>query len=610
MSEGGIPLPVDAVSTLVLLDVDNTLYVEADAGIEAQIIQNTHDFCRNALDMSASQADSLYHEYGSTIEGLRQTVWKNDDDEKLRQSLQDFYETVYRDIDMSRLLLTSETPASGSTGYSHSQQNRKRICQLLQHCPYPIALASNSPSWHVHKVLRCMGLDCVNFIEVLTPDRLTDFPTKHEPIAFFKDSNVLKNKYRRILFLDDSPTNLHQVSSNLENVVPIHVNSQSGTLSDALMRHFGLVDLDYVFDSVEYLESKNIVDSQAMHPEIWNQMITCLREKVQKQGYLEIVDVGAGRLSILSLLLRGESSRGLSALFDNPRSDQPISYTAYESNEELLPACEVQLRSFGFQLVNSVPGELYLYSKDNWTIRLVLRRFDEANHELASPDLIVGCCFADLVDPNVLVPSLLRTFRLLDDASKGALIYFPITFAGCTQFLPPRPFQPSEYHTNQMIPSDTLAFQIYSKALIETMGHNLDPYLIVTSMERHGAKLLKRGTSNWKIDPAVVPYLFDTMLYFFGTTAGPPLLEAGFDSPGWIRRAKKERPKIQVSNVDLLFEIGGERPKVVDPITKSEPTTLQEIQFTAPSVVTAVEKNVPELGPDEVLSKCSWFLVV
>jgi phosphoserine phosphatase len=608
--------PTDTGSALILLDVDNTLYSEVDAGIEAQIVQNTHNFCRNELGVTPSEADRLFHEYGSTVEGLRRTLWQDYDEDQLQESLRDFYEKVYQNIDMSRLLLTSGRSSTGSTGYSHASQERRLVCQLLKACPDPIAIASNSPSWHVQKVLQCMGLDRLEFEEVLTPDRLADFPTKHEPIAYFAGSSTRQRQNGKILFFDDSLNNLDRVSAVLEKVEPVHVKAPSNTLGDALSRHLGLVNHEYVFDAVKYLESKNIVDSQAIHPEIWNQVIAHLRNSIQKERSIHIVDVGAGRLNILSLLLLGETSRGLNALFGHPKNDFSIFYTAYESNEKLLPACQKQLQSLGFYLVESVSEKEFVYSKENWTVRLILANFDEADAGEASPDLIVGCCFADLMDPALLVPSLLHSFRLLEDRMppKATLLYFPITFAGATQFLPPRPFEPSPESSSRTIPADTTAFQIYSKALIENMGHNLDPFLLKQAMEDYGVTFLAKGASDWKIDHADVPYLFETMLYFFGTTAGPPLLEAGADAAGWIPRARRGRPTIQVSNVDLLFQIGGRQrtnsADVCDPVRNSSQTssTLREIQFTAPESVTTIQKDIPELGPDEVLGKATPFV--
>jgi phosphoserine phosphatase len=598
----------DPGPALIFLDVDNTLYSEADAGIEAQIVKNTHSFCRTELGITASEADGLFHEYGSTVEGLRRTLWQAYDADRLQESLRSFYEKVYQNIDMSRLLLTSDIAPIGSTGYSHAQQERRLVCQLLKACPDPIAFASNSPSWHVQKVLRCMGLDNMDFEEMLTPDRLADYPTKHEPIAFFAGSSTLERQNGKILFFDDSLNNLNRVSAFLENVEPIHVKAPGNTLGDALLRHLGLVSPEYVFDAVEYLESKNIVDSQSIHPEIWNQVISHLRNSIQKEGSINVVDVGAGRLHILSLLLLGETSRGLNALFGHPKKDLSVYYTAYESNEKLLPACQDQLQSLGFHLVERVSEKEFVYSKENWSVRLILANFDEADAGNTSPDLIVGCCFADLIDPSILVPSLLRSFQLLEErmSSKETLIYFPITFAGATQFFPPRPFEPSPESSSRAIPADTTAFQLYSKALSENMGHNLDPFLLKQVMEGYGASFVAKGQSDWKIDHSDVPYLFDTMLYFFGTTAGPPLLEAGVDAARWIQRARRNRPTIQVSNVDLLFQIGGRLRKnsdACDPVSNSSQSTMHEIQFTAPGSVTTIQKDIPEIGPDEVLGK-------
>ena len=202
------------------------------------------------------------------------------------------------------------------------------------------------------------------------------------------------------------------------------------------------------------------------------------------------------------------------------------------------------------------------------------------------------------MDPNQLVASLITTFNLL--RTENTIVYFPITFCGTTQFLPPMPFEKSR-NEQSTIPSDTVAFELYSKALIESLGHNLNPILLQSVMEKYGATLEMKRSSNWKIDPKISPYLFETMLYFFGTAGGPQILNDGWDASGWIERARMNQPTIEVSNVDLVFRFGQEE---YNPKPFLELHELHEIQFIGPKEVTSVKKEIPELGPNEILSKC------
>ena len=95
------PPPVRKTQIL-LLDVDNTLYAEKHHKIEAQIVQNIHRFV--AGNDAGCAADDLHLRFGSTIEGLRQTAWKNLSFEALREKQRDFYQWVYSNIDCSSLL--------------------------------------------------------------------------------------------------------------------------------------------------------------------------------------------------------------------------------------------------------------------------------------------------------------------------------------------------------------------------------------------------------------------------------------------------------------------------------------------------------------------------
>jgi hypothetical protein len=383
--------------------------------------------------------------------------------------------------------------------------------------------------------------------------------------------------------------------SNAEGVLI----TENCTIVDALMQTFGLIDPEFGFDSIRYLESKNIVDRRSIDNDTWNQVIDRLQSLDDDK--IVIVDVGAGLLSMLQLFLAGDAENGLRPLFERKGKDAKLLYTAYESNRDLLEACEGRLLEWGFKLKEQVSDDEYLFVHSQVEFRLILKDFDydDAAPLEAPPHLIVGCCFADLLDPYQLVSSLLRRFQLLD---RNTLLYFPITFCGTTQFLPPRPFE----HTDEeqpAIPSDTLAFRLYSKALSEEMGHNLSPLLLKQAMNDHGASLLKQGKSNWKIEPDAHPYLFETMLYFFGTAGGPQLMNEGWNAGGWIRRARENRPTILVSNVDLLFSMGRKVSGGEGTCSGESPKTLDEIQFIAPEKVTTTQKEIPELGPNQVLGK-------
>ncbi len=614
-------------SRLLLLDVDNTLYREEDAGVEAQIVRGTHSFCQHVLGIDKEKADELYKHYGSTVEGLERTVWKDLSDDELEKRLEEFYEAVYENADPSSILLPEFDAIAGSTGYSHaSKEERKMARQLLKCSPLPIALASNSPSWHVAKVLRALGMESLyKSCETFTPDRLPAYPTKNQPQKFFSSG---LSKFKSVSFLDDSLYNLERVKQSFPDIVDrVHQINRRQTsdmdrgeenLVQALLQDFGLIEPTYSLSQTKYLETKNVVDRQSLHVGIWNKVVNELKST---QGDLWIADLGAGILSMLDLLLHGDDKLGLSAFFtrwDSNLESRTIHYTAYESNQELYEVSHERLLSWGFTVVKKEAEIIdYQKSENGITIRvkLILRNFGNGSKEELlgisehmTPNLIIGCCFADLMGPEQLVPDILRSFGLLT-ASEKMLVYFPITFTGTTQFLPP---QPIEFESNEKtVPSDTVAFQSYSRALETVLGHNLNPFLLQEAMEDYGAKLIDFGSSDWKIDPKRDSYLYETMLYFFGSTAGPQLLKEGWNATGWIQRARANRPSIQVSNRDLLFSIEPKKRSANEEYSTEQLGTkneMKEIFFTAPSAVTNVRKEIPsQLGSKQILGKSTFF---
>ncbi|KAL3922639.1 MAG: hypothetical protein SGILL_002100, partial [Bacillariaceae sp.] len=609
----------------LLLDIDNTVYNEKHAQIEAQIIANTHQYCQNVLGISKQHADDLFREYGSTIEGLRQTAWKDLSHDELERKMNNFYHQIYDDIDPSRLLdssASSNSAQQSSTGYHHAQDERLTRL-LLKHSPMDILLASNSPSWHIQKVLRAMGLAKLPSKQQYTPDQLKSFPTKHHPQDFFAHDEqdprripLVDDGYESIAFLDDSLHNLKRVQEAFpESVTNLHhVHNKNGqTLSKSLLQEYGLLDPLYEFSQIKYLNAKNKVDRQSIHVDTWNKVMDELNEDIQStDDNIWIVDLGAGLLFILDLMLHGDEERGLLPLSIPPNNkDTSIQYTAFESNEELYKACHDRLEAWGFELIENVSSVKAVYEhreRKGFQVRLITESFSKRGSSDAcpeqAPNLIVGCCFADLIDPSVLVADLIQSFSLLHRRSRsstGMLIYFPITFAGVTQFLPACPF---ERQHDEVIPSDTTAFRWYSHALTSVLGHNLDPHALIASMEDHGAEYLCTGSSDWKIDSERDSYLYKTMLYFFGSTAGPTLLEQGYDAPGWMKRACENRPSIQVTNQDLLFRM---KLTFVDSTATQSDDAMKEspkeILFTAPDKVTAREIELPsKLGPRQVLS--------
>ena len=155
-------LSSDASPPALVLDVDNTLYKEEHARIERQIVQNTHSYCHKHFGMSKEKADDLFRKYGSTVEGLKHTLWKDLPSDKRQRELTAFYREVWhpQQIDVSNAIPTSKG-SSSSTGYSHGGDG---VLHRLFRSITPdssVYLASNSPSWHVDRVLQALGLSSI-----------------------------------------------------------------------------------------------------------------------------------------------------------------------------------------------------------------------------------------------------------------------------------------------------------------------------------------------------------------------------------------------------------------------------------------------------------------
>ena len=626
----------------LFVDVDNCLYREdqLSRGIESQIVQGVKEFCSNHCNLNGAQADSLYERFGSTEEGLRRTVWKNTTSTQLKSLLQQYYDISYGKVDVSELLPNHHSSARfSSTGYSHSLTQQRTIRKILASSPSRItSLSSNSPALHVDKVVQALGL-CRIFDSknILTPDSCaatdipatskdTIFPTKVSPAAYFGEIKYTKDQ---MALVDDSATNLKKV----QRFMKVYHVSAKQSLLEALAKTWGWLDENYEFSAIEYLKAKNEMDELSINRDTWNTLMKVLVNEIsireEKGRPLCIVDLGAGLLSMHRLLLEDEQqlTTDLPTLTSILRSKdlakdlKKINYIAYEPNENLRKSCIEYLLERGFSLKHEYVWEIkgekghvreILFSKkalDALETEVSLRFWDfrqdvATSHDNSpSPDLIVGCCFADLLSPDELTRSILRCFlNKPHNYQLSALLYFPITFWGVTQFVPSLPAAET---STKVIPSDTQAFAAYSKILEEDFGHSLNPHDLIESIVNHGGCLISQGSSDWEIDAKEHEFLWRTMLYFFATGAAPELQALGYDATSWIWRAWDSRPLVRASNVDILFRLPyigrwGKSSKTKKQDRKVDKDDFLQIEFSAPNEVAFVSKSRPKLEPGEI----------
>jgi FMN phosphatase YigB (HAD superfamily) len=84
-----------------------------------------------------------------------------------RETLSQYYSEAYEDLDMSRLLKFSK-PESDRTGYTLTFASL--ALRKLSHLHDTLYVASNSPLFHVKRVLARLGIQNLPVAGVLTPD--------------------------------------------------------------------------------------------------------------------------------------------------------------------------------------------------------------------------------------------------------------------------------------------------------------------------------------------------------------------------------------------------------------------------------------------------------
>lgn len=614
---------------VIIIDVDNTIYAEKDLlrttgqGIERQIVENTHRFGARHFNLTSEQCDELYRSWGTTIEGLRHTLPQS----QVEDTLSTFYEEVYERIDFSCIWgdrkIGDGGESSARSGYDHANALNKRsgLATFLESISrrHYVYLASNSPKSHILRAVRSLGLGNVEFAGILSPDMATleedagdvPFPTKSSPQIYYKPIlNRHKSPECRILLLDDSLLNIQLAKS--VGIDGIHINRGDRTLEEGLAEALGHIPAGYTFSEVDYLTSKNRVDVNSINPHVWGDLSKRLASRLlgSPDGtVLRVAELGSGLLVILELVVNGggEGDRSKQSLLrlvaGLARGLKKLEYTAYESNLNLRPRCRQKLLDMGFRQDASDDGtykRTISFEQEELEINVNLRAKDFQTDE--SPptnlDLIIGCSFADLFDPDQLAMSLQRLSRGGDP-----LVYLPITFSGATQYQDELPRQ-------GLIPSDSYGFQVYSESL-RHHGHNLDPRLIVRALSAVGGSLVSTGSSDWTIEPTN-EYLWETMLYFFGMSGARDLVNDAWDAAGWMKRSFHSPRTIHVSNEDLLLCMGRGVSRCAENRDYSVPNLggasvlAQEIQFISPYNVTTVTKET-EMSENQVLieSVCS-----
>ena len=259
---------------VLVLDLDGTLY-DDECLIEAEIRSNYITWAKEKYDIPKEQCKALRIEYGSTVRGMAVTLQSKD-------VFLDYYNNVYPALDMSRLLKYSSISAAGSsTGY-HPSIMRRAHQALLRIKDCPIVLASNSPVFHVKRVLTRLGLANLNISAFITPER-TGGAMKTEREYWDHLLQLYPTDRYTCTLIDDNAENIALVRTL--GMVGLRIDT-GRTFSDCLIDFMvnvssfdqssssssSAVGVPFRFDEVEYLAAKNRVDAESFNGDVWNKL--------------------------------------------------------------------------------------------------------------------------------------------------------------------------------------------------------------------------------------------------------------------------------------------------------------------------------------------------
>ena len=186
------------LTSVLVLDIDGTVY-DDDCLIESQIRDNCHIFS-GTFGYSVADSENMHLKFGSTIRGICEYG-------QPRIKFLDYYNDVYPHLDMSLLRKYSGIKASGNTGYNVEMGD---ALQSLHHLNCPIVVASNSPVFHVKRVLARLGLTKLKVDAFITPERRNGL-TKNEAEFWDPLFELFPPKEHLCTLIDDNGLNVELV---------------------------------------------------------------------------------------------------------------------------------------------------------------------------------------------------------------------------------------------------------------------------------------------------------------------------------------------------------------------------------------------------------------
>eukprot|EP00435_Cladocopium_sp_Y103_P024822 s116_g6.t1 len=404
-------------------------------------------------------------------------------------------------------------------------------------------LATNSPQHFVARVLK--ALELTDDFQVVCPSQSNGWLNKPDPRYF--DQLPLGR------FFDDSRQHCAAWNDVRSDAPAYHVERETDVMTlvaDALE----VVPRAWRLQKAPYLQAKELDDLKSLNQDVLRRL---RQELAAFQGEeIRVLDLGCGFLSMLPVLLEQLVPAGAR-----------LRYLGVDRDEELLTAAEARLET----MTTAVP-ELKVELKCEDAVTAV--------KNAAPQTLVMGCSILDLIDVKALALALRQS-------QAGALLYFPIHYAGTTSFKGP-------------LASVAEALSSRYNESLETRGQVRN----VTALYSLLGEELALGASDWHLRGENL--LLKQLISFMATNA------LGFQPLQTLREAVKALrspldsnqllPSVQlhVTNVDYL----GRVPKtgaVLSATSQGTKATRLAVEFTAPGIAGTVREAMPRPGNGEVL---------
>jgi len=511
----------------MILDMDGVLY--KNTTVETRIVQRLEEETRR-LGLGDAACQSLYLQYGSTIRGLICEGHLKED-----HAIDRFYHDVYDAVDVSVL---------------RSDALLQKQLEKLRKEGVNFHLATNSPEHFVERVLEALDVK-EHFESVVCPSKSNGWLNKPDP-RYFEQLPTPGD------FFDDSLQHCEAWNQCRRVTKAYHVTREMDVMTlvaDALE----VLPATWRLQKAAYLQAKEVADLKSLNQDVLRRLQQELAS-FQQGEELRVLDLGCGFLSMLPVLLT-HIPEGMA-----------VHYLGVDRDAQLLAAAEQRLKEAHL-----------LAAKRSQRLEVKLQCDDavEAVRNTKPQTLVMGCSILDLIDVDALANALRQS-------QAGALLYFPIHYAGTTSFQ--GPFAAS---------AEPLSIN-YNESL-ETRGQVKD----VTALYNTLGEELITGASDWNL--AGEDLLLKQLISFMATNAlGFQGLAALRDAVTTLRcpeNPEQLHPEVQlhVTNVDYL----GRVPSSMAGQGKVGGSGRIAVEFTRPSVVSLVKEEMPTLQSGQVLVKSS-----